>query len=67
VTVADTGGFTSAARRLNRTQSAISMRVRRLEEFLGKPVLHRNGVGVRLTPDGEVLLRHARRMLKLNE
>lgn len=67
VTVADTGGFTSAARRLNRTQSAISMRVRRLEEFLGKPVLYRNGVGVRLTPDGEVLLRHARRMLKLNE
>jgi len=67
VTVADTGGFTNAARRLNRTQSAISMRVRRLEEFLGKQMLHRNGAGVTLTPDGEVLLRHARRMLELNE
>jgi DNA-binding transcriptional LysR family regulator len=67
VTVADTGGFTSAARRLNRTQSTISMRVRRLEEFLGKQVLYRNGAGVKLTLDGEVLLRHARRMLELNE
>ena len=67
VTVADTGGFTSAARRLNRTQSAISMRVRRLEEFLGKQVLHRDGPGIRLTSDGEILLRHARRMLDLNE
>jgi DNA-binding transcriptional LysR family regulator len=67
VAVADTGGFTSAARRLSRTQSAISMRVRRLEEFLGKKVLHRNGGGAQLTSDGEVLLRHARRMLELNE
>jgi DNA-binding transcriptional LysR family regulator len=67
VAVADTGGFTRAARRLNRTQSAISMRVRRLEEFLGKKVLHRNGGGAQLTSDGEVLLRHARRMLELNE
>jgi DNA-binding transcriptional LysR family regulator len=67
VAVADAGGFTSAARRLNRTQSAVSMRVRRLEEFLGKKVLHRNGAGTQLTSDGEVLLRHARRMLELNE
>ncbi len=67
VTVADTGGFTSAARRLNRTQSAISMRMRRLEEILGRKVLNRNGSGVKLTLDGETLLRHARRMLELNE
>ena len=67
VAVADTGGFTSAARHLNRTQSAVSMRVRRLEDFLGKRVFDRNGRGVRLTSDGEVLLRHARSMLKLNE
>ena len=67
VTVADTGGFTSAAWRLNRTQSAISMRMRRLEEILGRKVLLRNGTGVKLTLDGEILLRHARRMLELNE
>lgn len=67
VTVADTGGFTSAARRLNRTQSAISMRVQRLEEFIGRKVLDRNCTGVKVTLDGEILLRHARRMLELNE
>ncbi len=67
VTIADTGGITSAARRLNRTQSAISMRMRRLEDTLGRKVLCRNGNGIKLTQDGEALLRHARRMLELNE
>jgi DNA-binding transcriptional LysR family regulator len=67
VAVADTGGFTSAARQLHRTQSAVSMQVKRIEEMVGKRVFDRSGRSVRLTANGEILLSHARRMLKINE
>ena len=67
VAVADTGGFTNAARHLHRTQSAVSMQVRRLEETVGSRVFDRNGRAVKLTGKGEILLSHARRMLRINE
>lgn len=67
VAVADTGGFTSASRQLHRTQSAVSMQVKRIEVMLGKRVFDRSGRSVKITADGEVLLGHARRMLKINE
>jgi len=40
--IVDTGGFTEAAKRLYRTQSAISMQIKRLEDSLGAKLLHRN-------------------------
>ena len=67
VAVADTGGFTSAARKLHRTQSAVSMQVKRIEALLGKRVLDRSGRSVKLTNHGEILLSHARRILTSNE
>lgn len=67
VAVADTGGFTSASRQLHRTQSAVSMQVKRIEELVGKRVFDRSGRAVKLTADGEILIGHARRMLKINE
>ena len=43
VSVVDSGGFTRAGERVHRTQSTVSQQIRRLEETLGYPLLHRNG------------------------
>lgn len=67
VTVADTGKVTAAATRLNLTQSAVSMQLKRLEDMLGQPLLDRAGRGVALTSQGEQLLSYARRMITLND
>jgi len=64
VAIADAGSFTEAARRVSRTQSAVSMQMKRLEELIGRPVFARNGRQVELTRDGELLLGHARRILR---
>ena len=63
VAIAETGSFTEAAKRIHRTQSAVSMQIKRLEELLGRPVFVREGRTVRLNADGELLLGHARRIL----
>lgn len=67
VAVADTGTLTHAAPLVGRTQSAVSLQMRRLETQLGKPVLVRGARRIALTPDGERLLGHARHMLRLND
>jgi len=43
VSVVDAGGFTRAGERVHRTQSTVSQQIRRLEESVGRPLLHRNG------------------------
>ena len=66
VAIADHGGFTRAGEVVNRTQSAVSMQMKRLEEdVLQRQLFERDGRQVRLTPEGEVLLGYARRILKL--
>ncbi|MGE0717078.1 MAG: LysR family transcriptional regulator [Alphaproteobacteria bacterium] len=65
VAIVDQGSLTRAATTLNRTQSAVSMQLRRLEERVGTVLLTRGRVGVALTPAGEGLIGHARRMLAL--
>lgn len=67
VTIADTGSFTRAGDRLGRTQSTISLQIRRLEEQLGRPVLARTPRSLALTRDGERLLGHARQLLRQND
>jgi DNA-binding transcriptional LysR family regulator len=67
LTVAETGGVTRAAARLNLTQSAVSMQIKRLEEAVGQPLLDRTGRGVATTAQGDLLLSYARRMLALND
>lgn len=64
--IADCGSFTEAARRVNKTQSAVSMQIKRLEERLGHALLTRDGRSVSLTHHGEVLYERARRMLRTN-
>lgn len=59
--VFDEGGFERAARRLNLTQSAVSQRIRQLEEETGQPVLSRTQPPLPTGP-GRALLRHARRL-----
>lgn len=63
VAIAETGSFTAAAQRVHRTQSAVSMQIKRLEDTIGCVLFDRDSRTVRLTRDGEVLLGHARRIL----
>ncbi|HYC04206.1 MAG TPA: LysR substrate-binding domain-containing protein [Azospirillaceae bacterium] len=65
--IADAGGFTAAADRLGLTQSAVSVRIRRLEEGLGKRLFERTSRSTALTRDGELLLAYARRLLDLSD
>jgi len=67
VAVADHRSFTRAASALNRTQSAVSMQVKRLEERLQAELFHRSKTNVDLSAAGEGLLGYARRILSLNE
>ena len=61
--VARTGSFSAAAERLGYTQSAVSRQVAVTEKAAGAPLFERHARGVRLTPAGEVLVRHAGRVL----
>ncbi len=66
-TAIELGSFARAAERLGRTQSAVSLQMRRLEAQVGQPVLRKQGRGLALTDAGDVLLGYARRMLELND
>lgn len=65
VAIADGGSFTRAAESVHRTQSAISMQVKKLEEIVGQPLFIRARRGVVLTGQGEALLANARMILRL--
>jgi DNA-binding transcriptional LysR family regulator len=66
--IAEGSSFTQAADQLGRTQSAISMQIKRLEEILGQTVFSRGrGGGITLTPHGRYLLGRARQILALND
>ncbi len=68
VLIAEGRSFTDAATLVGRTQSAVSMQVKRLEDLLGQPLLNRGkGGAAELTPHGRYLLEHARQILALND
>ncbi len=66
VAIAETQSFTSAANAVFRTPSAVSMQIKKLEEQLGRSLFQRDPRSVTLTPDGEMLLGFARRLLAIN-
>src|SRR4029453_12675736 len=66
IAIAETGSFTRAAEVVHKTQSAVSMQMKRLEERLDRPIFARDGGASKLTEDGERLLDYARRIVKLN-
>ena len=67
VAIADSGSFSRAALQVNRTQSAVSMQVKKLEELVGKSLLVRDNRSNRLTHEGQLLLNYARRIIQLND
>ncbi|KQT55019.1 LysR family transcriptional regulator [Aureimonas sp. Leaf454] len=66
VAIVDTGSFTRAADEVFKTQSAVSMQMRKLEERLGVQLFERTGRTVRLSEDGALLLTYARKMMTLS-
>jgi DNA-binding transcriptional LysR family regulator len=67
IAIADSGSFSRAAGQVNRTQSAVSMQIKKLEELIGKALLIREGKSSQLTHEGELLLSYARRIIQLND
>lgn len=63
--VAESGNFTRAAETVGRTQSAISMQIKRLEEVVGDILFERGARGVSLTERGADLVGNARRIVSL--
>ncbi|MEI8146055.1 MAG: LysR substrate-binding domain-containing protein [Alphaproteobacteria bacterium] len=66
IAIVETGSFTRAAEVVHKTQSAVSMQMKRLEDRIGKPIFERDGRASKLTEDGSRLLDYARRIVKLN-
>lgn len=67
IAVVDHGGMTNAARHLDLTQSAVSHKIKRLEERAGRPLLIRDGHAVRPNRDGLALIQDGRTMLELHD
>lgn len=67
VTVVETMNFTRAADRLNKTQSAVSLQMKRLADEAGRPLFAQTGKKLSLTETGERLIPYAVRMLKLHD
>jgi len=67
LTVAREGSFSRAAERLYRTQPAVSLAIRKLEESVGQPLFVRGARPVRLTDAGTLLREYAERLLNLRD
>ena len=67
VAVADIGGVTAAAGKLNLTQSAVLMQIKRLETLLGRQLIARQGRGIELTVHSEQLLDYGRQIIGIND
>ena len=65
-TINDLGGFTQAGELLGRSQPAISLQVKRLEELLDIQLFNRAG-GLKLTEEGRMLYESARKILEMND
>jgi len=67
IILSDTQSFTQTAKHIYRSQSAVSMQIAKLEEFLGCTLFARNKRNVKLTIDGEILRNHASQIVSLSE
>ncbi len=67
ITAQQLGGFNRAAKRVGRSQSAVSQQIHKLEEQFGEPLFRKVGRGLALTPAGEIVLGYAQRILDLND
>jgi DNA-binding transcriptional LysR family regulator len=67
IAVVDQGSFTKAAAALGLTQPAVSTQIKRLQFMLGCDVFDRSTHGIKLTPDGDLVVSYARRLLSIND
>src|SRR5215831_5793560 len=67
VAVVESGSFTKASRAVFRSQAAVSMQVKRLEESIGRPLFVRDTRNLELDQTGKALLPYARRLLNLHD
>jgi len=67
VAICELGSFTKAAHLMDLTQPAVSAHMRRLENLVGADLMAKSLAGVMLTESGMEVLRHARRMLAIND
>jgi DNA-binding transcriptional LysR family regulator len=67
VAVVESGSFTKASRAVFRSQAAVSMQVKRLEESIGQPLFVRDTRNLELGQTGKALLPYARRLLNLHD
>ncbi len=65
--VIDLGSFTKAGQLLGRTQPAISLQIRKLEELVGLKLMDTSGRTILLTREGQDLARYARQLLVMND
>ncbi|WP_164519321.1 LysR family transcriptional regulator [Pseudoalteromonas rubra] len=63
----ENGSFTRAASQLYRTQSAISMQMKKLQQEVGRPLFEKSGRKLHLTQDGHTLMRYARQLVRLHD
>ncbi|OEY65441.1 LysR substrate-binding domain-containing protein [Marinobacter sp. X15-166B] len=66
VAIKDLGGFTQAGEMLGRSQPAISLQIKRLEELVNVQLLIRSG-GMKMTEEGQMFYNYARQILDLND
>lgn len=64
-TVVQEGGVIRAASKLNRVQSNVTTRIKQLENRLGRTLFRKQGRGLVLSPEGELLLSYAQRLFRL--
>jgi DNA-binding transcriptional LysR family regulator len=64
-TVVQEGGVIRAASKLNRVQSNVTTRIKQLEQRLGRTLFRKQGRGLVLSPEGELLLSYAQRLFRL--
>lgn len=67
ISVAELLSFSAAAKELALSQPTVSQRIRRLEDEVGRTLLDRDTHGVRVTADGETLLRYARQIVRTTD
>src|ERR1700759_1146077 len=67
IAVDELGSFARAAAKVGRSESAISLQLKRLEKQVGFPLFQRVGRNMTLTDAGDALIRNARRLVELND
>jgi DNA-binding transcriptional LysR family regulator len=67
IAVVELGGHSKAGALLGRSQPAISLQIRRLEEIVRAPLLSQEGRTIQPTSTGEALLSYAREMIRIND